>query len=246
MVGHAGLKEIINNGGIKIQKSDTTSDDNFGMWEIIPKDYSISDLKESHKICPHIGFLVKTLSQKRWVNPKHIFEERDGIINLLSIKNRTYFLKPGESVLLYTNEYIEFGDKYFGLILPKTRLVTDGITITTAYIDPKWKGLIQLIATNNSGVKQRLKSGGEIANLVLIEGNRALGDLNHLTEGRHYGMTWNMVFNQAGISWRDRKRNPIIEFIHFIRTYWLVVSIGLGVFLTWFTDIIYNIAKILF
>ena len=170
--------------------------------------------------------MIKTLSKKRWLHPKQLYYKRDGIIDLRDIKDRTYWLKPGEAVVLYTNEYVQLNPNYFGLLLPRVQHGTDGIVISSSYIDPCWKGVVQLMATNLSEVPLGLKAESNIANLVILRNSEPI-KISSGSEPDHYELNWKTIFNNPEHpKWSNRKRGKLLKFRHLIRTGWVFVTTG--------------------
>lgn len=190
----------------------------------IPKPFQYEELKGGHKIRLHIGFLARTLSKKKWIHPKLLYNGRDGIIDLRCLNERKYKLLPGESVIIYTNESVTLGANYFGVIFSRVSLEEMGLVVSPSYIDPNWTGVLQLIVTNNSENTLLLQEHCEIANLVIfkmdIKENDSINNRNN-----HYGVTWETISeNPVFPKWNDRKRSIFLRLKHGLRTYWIAFT----------------------
>lgn len=208
----------------------------------IPKDLQSDDLENSHKIKLHVGYVLRTLSDKKWIDPKSLFNEHDGIVDLRSLKNRQYKLLPGETVLIFTNEVLEFGADYFGLALSRVSHEETGLIVSSTYVDPNWMGVLQLVITNRSETPQLLQEYCEIANLIIFKMSAPAaipkGDKNG-----HYGLKWEIISkNPAKRLWNDRSRKLSTRICHKMRTYWVLSGLSITAFLI----ILYNIVNIFY
>lgn len=192
------------------------------------KPFNVSQLKGGHKIRLHVGFLVRTLSDKRWLHPKILFNKRDGIIDLRKLRSRQYELQPKESVILFTNEVIKMGSEYFGVILSRVSLEETGLVVSQSYIDPNWDGVLQLIVTNNSETPKLLQEHCEIANLFVFKMDQPARTTRQ-NKNDHYAVTWETICdNPMYPKWQDRKRSWLLKVRHSIRTYWYLLT-GVGI-----------------
>ena len=100
VLNNEGIINALKNGKITITEY---------TWDkkVRPKSFNVSQLKGGHKIRLHVGFLVRTLSDKRWLNPKALFNKRDGIIDLRQLDGHQYELQPKESVILFTRRIVK-------------------------------------------------------------------------------------------------------------------------------------------
>lgn len=221
VLNNAGIIEALNNGTIEITEY---------TWEnrVVSKKFESVDLKGGHKIRLHVGFLLRTLSDKRWLDPRHLYNGRDGIIDLRKLEGHKYALQPKESVLLFTNEAVKLGSEYFGLLLSRVSLEETGLIVSQSYIDPNWEGVLQLVVTNNSETPKLLQEHCEIANLIIFKmEERANGTSQKKND--HYGVTWEIICdNPIYPKWQDRRRSLIFKIRHTIRTYWIVFT-GVGI-----------------
>lgn len=242
---------VLNNEGIKRALADGSLIVSKYTWRdtLEKANLDIGELRGSHKIRLHVGFLLRTLSDKRWVNPKSLYNKRDGIIDLRQLEGHKYLLHPGESVLLYTNEAVTLGPGYFGLLLSRVSLEETGLIASQSYIDPNWEGVLQIVVTNNSETPRLLQEHCEIANLVLFKMEQE-ADETIQKKNDHYGVTWETISDNPDFpKWKDRKRTWWVKFKHVIRTYrlWFLGIGGVGILgiLYQMVSIIKNVLELL-
>ncbi len=108
-----------------------------------------------------MGTLVKILD-KRGVSKKHRFKSNDKVYDL-STPDYKYVIRPGESIIILTNERIKLSGKYACLVVPRISLSDVGIVVTTAYVDPYYDGLMRLHISNLSDKTYELKALEAIA-----------------------------------------------------------------------------------
>jgi len=196
--------------------------------KLLSYEYERSKIKNGNKICLHLGFLIRTLSDKRWINPKVLYNKRDGIIDLRKVEDHKYILQPKESILIFTNEAIKLGPEYLGIIISKTSLEERGITVSTSYVDTGSKSILQLIVTNNSETPKLLKERCEIADLILVKVDQKLKKITPKRIDQD-SITWEMINdNPIFPRWEDRKRTWFMRLCHTIRTYWILFT-GVGI-----------------
>lgn len=224
VLNNTGIIEALQKEKEGINITEYTWDNN----KIGSKKFDVNQLKGGHKIRLHVGFLLRTLSDKRWLNPKILYNKRDGIIDLRKLEDHKYVMQPKESVILFTNEAIALGSDYFGLLLSRVSFEETGLIISQSYIDPNWEGVLQLVVTNNSETPQILQEHCEIANLVLLKMEQRAEETTQ-KRNDHYGITWETICNNPNYpKWQDRKRSLVLRMRHTIRTYWLIFT-GIGV-----------------
>lgn len=126
------------------------------------KDYLYSD-----RLKVTLGPVVKKLSNKK-VSRKYRFNAFYDCYDMRKSSNK-YTIKPGESIVILTNERIELDGKHSVLILPRVSLSEVGIIVTSAYIDPYYSGLLRLNVENNSQSPYELKALETIAQCFFFE-----------------------------------------------------------------------------
>ena len=191
---------------------------------VVSQKFDPASLNGGHKIRLHVGFLVRTLSDTRWISPKVLYNKRDGIVDLRKLEEHKYVLQPKESVIIFTSEYVKTGSDYFGLILSRVSLEETGLLISYSYIDPNWDGILQLVVTNTSETPKLMQEHCEIANLILFRMDRPAERVVQKHNG-HYGVSWDLIYNNAIYpKWQDRKRTFVTKVWHSVRTYWVAFT----------------------
>jgi len=242
----AEIKKAIEAGDVVITQYILTNEStDFSLSKPVPNVLKSDKIKDSHKIKLHVGYLLRTLSDKKWLDPKCLYNKRDGIVDLCKLERHQYKIMPGETVLIFTNEVIEFKENYFGLVLSKVSHEEKGLLVSSTYVDPNWKGVLQLVVTNRSETSQLLQEGCEIANLIV---HKMSAPANATKENRngHYGIAWDSVSVTPTVElWKDRSRTWILKVFHFVRTYYKVfitcVIMGLLAALYYIVNIIYSL-----
>lgn len=104
-----------------------------------------------------------------------------------------YIIKPGESIILLTNEQIRLNGKYACLVVPRISLSDVGIVVSTAYVDPYYFGLMRLHLTNMSERPYELTALESIAQCFFFE----MSDIVSIkyqeefsAKSVFYGQTW--------------------------------------------------------
>jgi deoxycytidine triphosphate deaminase len=87
-------------------------------------------------------------------------------------------IEPGETVLILTREYVALPKNVFSFVIPKARLIFEGIIINATKIDPTWYGKL-LIATTNI-TKNPIKLGKDevFCSIYLAESHEVKNQLN--------------------------------------------------------------------
>lgn len=193
----------------------------------VPQKLEANELSNSHKLTLHVGYLLRTLSDNKWLDKDWLFNQKDGIVDLEKLEKHQYKLSPGESVLIFTNEYMEFKENYFGLVLPKVSGEENGVTVSTTYVDPQWKGFLQLVVTNLSERSHLLQENSEIANLVIYQMSGPAAEAN-VERNAHYGIPWEKIYGNPDLRfWDPRTRTQFRKLIHFFHEkIKIVVTVG--------------------
>ncbi len=114
-----------------------------------------------------------------------------------------YQLKPNESVVVLTNEYIKLKNSLCGLIISRVHNNSLGLSVKSSYVSNGWTGLLKLTLTNESTSPFLLTHGMNIAGLFLSEvkitDENKDNNIEHLS-ANHHGLTWQSVY--------DRNENP--------------------------------------
>lgn len=93
--------------------------------------------------------------------------------NCLGSKDRPhehYSLKPGQTVVIRTNEEIEFTGSYSGIVFPASRVAFQGILVTNpGHVDPGYKGHMRFTVINMSREEYILNRGAVIVTMLIFE-----------------------------------------------------------------------------
>jgi len=82
--------------------------------------------------------------------------------------NGTLYLPPGAAIIIETYEEVQFPRSRFGHIVPKVKLLMEGVSNTSSKIDPGFDGRL-LITVFNLGTKRiSLKKGQEFCTLYIL------------------------------------------------------------------------------
>ncbi|MDZ4251234.1 MAG: hypothetical protein U1A72_01500 [Sulfuritalea sp.] len=201
ILGENLIQEAISSGKVIISRSDG----NGGSERLMLDDFS-KRASGTHKISLHIGFLVKTLSHRK-LDPDGIYNNMDGIVDLRKLPDNKYRLQPHESVVIFTREYVVLKDGYFGMMFPKVNLFSKGISTPMSYVDPGWKGVLELVVSNHSEDVLDLQLDQPISNLVLAQ---VSGSGEYKNVNQHYDYDWNSANQNARPPWTERKASSSI------------------------------------
>lgn len=207
---------------------------------IIEEPMSVPELRffakqlKDHRLVLTVGLLVKSLSGNL-IDRKKRFGENELIADLRTLKDG-YFIRPGESVLILTNEWIKLDQKNSIQIISKVSNYAKGLSVTASFVDSQWKGLVQLMITNLSSEPHPIKMGDEIASAFFYELNgelTALGD-DHAKDADHSGRDWFSIIQDCDDPFsikKPEKKPPsfwqnMLSFIKFNRTIFLWVISG--------------------
>lgn len=137
-----------------------------------------------------------TKNHEIYVKKSLRFKNRKNYQSLLV--KREIEIKPNETLSVLSNEYLELDGQTSGLILPRLSLTDIGLTIVPTYIDPYWKGILQMTIINNTNKSINLSVGNTIGVLFLFELSNEAGTAfkdNHHNTSHHYRMCWNKIIN---------------------------------------------------
>lgn len=112
---------------------------------------------------------------KRYSSERHIvlgMEMTENLYETINIKKQPYNLKPHESVLIQTNEFLRMPDNLSGRIYERFSVKSLGLLISPAhYINPGYRGQVSLLAYNTNNVPITLVPGIKICQIGLFELN---------------------------------------------------------------------------
>ncbi len=100
-------------------------------------------------------------------NPDEIREIKDKIL-----------IEPGETVLILTREFIALPKNIFGFIVPRARLIFEGIVINATKIDPTWYGKLLVAVTNITKYPLILYKGKPFCSVYFEECEEVKSELN--------------------------------------------------------------------
>ncbi|MFC4769462.1 dCTP deaminase [Effusibacillus consociatus] len=88
----------------------------------------------------------------------------------VDLSGAEFWLQPGESALIQTNEFIHVPENMAALVLERFGVKSLGLIVSPGhYLNPGYRGKITLVAVNNSPVRLQLVAGIEICQLSLIQ-----------------------------------------------------------------------------
>lgn len=196
ILGKQSIQDALSSRNVKVLRSDGN-----GKTEELTFENFNNKASGTHKIALHVGFLVKTLSHRKF-DTKILYKSLDGIVDLRKTQDNKYTLQPHESVVIYTREYVALKQGFFGILLPKVNLFRNGLTTTMSYIDPGWKGILELVVSNNSEDTIEIQSDQPISNLILLEIEKG-GDYKNVNS--HFDCDWNSPNIRTWQPWPERK-----------------------------------------
>lgn len=164
-----------------------------------------------------VGSIGKVITRSS-VPKKMQYGEFPDIFDLQRDKGK-YYLKPNESITVFTNEWFQLDNSTTLLVFSKVSNYIDGIIVTPSFVDSQWKGLIQLVITNNSSEYRSVEIGSEIASAFFIKlsGNLVpLGNDNAL-KAKHYKTYWENLLNNNEDPFQHKRTEPDAPQKTFIR-----------------------------
>lgn len=125
-----------------------------------------------------------------------------------------YILKPGESITVLTNERIILDGNHSAIIIPKVSLSEVGISLTPAYIDPYYDGLLRLLVTNTTENSFELKLLDVIAQCYFFKlGSEISQEFKEQFPRKSvfFGHNWERIMNEDVNPFPSRKV-PVLNF----------------------------------
>lgn len=170
---------------------------------------------EKDAIKLHLGFLVKTLSNTKMINPQELYNGRDGIVDLRKAKDRKYKLNARETVMVYTNESIMMKK---GIIMTVSGMYENlGLEVrcSQTWVGEENKGIIHFVVTNNTNEVKILQEHCEIAKVKFLKEDKT--DIK-LEEINSEEINWKIIDENLELPiWENRKRSWIIKMWHNLR-----------------------------
>ena len=179
---------------------------------------SLSRNVYSDRVKLTLGPLVKILDNTP-VPKKNRFKNIKDCFDLRTNGNK-YVLKPGESIILITNERIKLNGKYGCLVIPRISLSDVGILVSTAYVDPYYQGVMRLHMVNLSRNPYELKTVEAIAQCFFFfftTDVSAQYQEEFSAKSVFYGQTWDGILQTDRLPFPTKKNsvesNAIGDFI---------------------------------
>ena len=77
-------------------------------------------------------------------------------------------LRPGQALIIQTQEYVHFPRRLVGIIAPKVRLLESGLSTTFSKVDPGYRGNLLITLFNLGQTVRKLKRGDAFCALTLL------------------------------------------------------------------------------
>lgn len=158
-----------------------------------------------------LGPLVKVLDNVP-IPKKNRFKNMIDCYDLRTNGNK-YVLKPGESIILITNEKIKLNGNFGCLVIPRISLSDVGIVVSTAYVDPYYHGVMRLHMINLSKNPYELKVVEAIAQCFFFKLTNSVSikyQEEFSAKSVFYGQTWNGILQTDRIPF-PTKKNSIVS-----------------------------------
>lgn len=179
---------------------------------------------KDHRLVLTVGGLIKKLSGNK-VSSTVKFGENDCIIDLTKCENG-YFIKPYETVIIFSNEWIRLDTKTYLNVFSKVSNYSKGLSITATFLDSQWQGLIQMLVTNNSDKHHSIKVGDEIASafFIKLEGAETEKGDEHASDASHYKNDWQTIMQEKRDPFSPEKKEKAVpsvknNIINFLKKY---------------------------
>lgn len=188
------IKKEIQNNNLKI----TEYIWNQNLMTERPEDLS----EDNDAIKLHLGFLIKTLSSTKWINPKTLYDGRDGIVDLRKTNEGKYKLDPHETVIVYTNESVILKNGISMIISGIYENAGLEVCRSEIWISEN-EGILQLSIKNNTDEPKLLWEHCEIAKVRFIKDEE-----NGVVEQRRGEIVnWKTIDENLELPrWEERKR----------------------------------------
>ncbi|HGG8853256.1 TPA: hypothetical protein ACJJ1B_004361 [Enterobacter roggenkampii] len=158
-----------------------------------------------------LGPVVKRYNKK--VSKKEQFKGKPYLQDLRNGDN-SLLLEPHETVSILSNEYVETDNETGALIFPRLSLADVGVALIPTYVDPFWKGILQMTLVNNTKKTIKIKLGESIGVIFFNEIDEALDDdyQNAFpTTSHHFGQTWEKIIDQDAEPFLNKKTHADIN-----------------------------------
>lgn len=196
MLSDERIKKAISSSEIQVKVAFGWEKGTFTQYEKEKNIFSTPSAKNlySDRLKLTMGPVIKILDKK---TVKKIFRYKNfKDCHDLRKSDYKYVIKPGESIILLTNEQIRLNGKYACLIVPRISLSDVGIVVTTAYVDPFYFGLMRLHLTNMSERPYELTALESIAQCFFFEMSDNVSTKykdEFSAKSVFYGQTWSEI-----------------------------------------------------
>ncbi|MBS4752777.1 hypothetical protein KG112_08145 [Nocardioides sp. zg-ZUI104] len=122
-------------------------------------------------------------------------------------------VEPRETVTILANEYVEFDNAYAALVTPRVTMTDAGFLLTSAYVDPGYKGLLRVTLNNATNFRQTLKMLEPIAQLLVYKVSGQVDSDNEqrlLARSVFYGTSWARVLGDD-VDPFPRRKTPLAK-----------------------------------
>jgi len=92
---------------------------------------------------------------------------RRTVEKLEELNEKTYWMAPGETLVIKTKEFVALPPCYSATVWPRFKMPVEGIFQSMVKIDPTWYGELVVAVTNLSGGDFPIKHGETFATLIL-------------------------------------------------------------------------------
>lgn len=131
-------------------------------------------------------------------------------------------IEPGDTVLVLTAEYIALSPHFAGVTLARASTMNEGISLSSAKVDPTWHGRLQIPITNNSRMKFKLRRGDRFCTMLLFKLDKPVEPKWYLTQEitHHLGQRTLQFEPRHGFPWHPKtganvekhERDELVEF----------------------------------
>lgn len=167
----------------------------------------IDTTKKGSRFPLTLGPVIKRYNSKS--QRKKRFKKKKYLQDLRTDDN-TFLLNPHETISILSNEYIETDNETGAFIFPRLSLADVGIALIPTYVDPFWKGILQMTLVNTTNKSIRIKLGESIAVIFFNKIDEHLSDeysSSFPTNSHHYGQTWEKIINQDAEAFLNKKHH---------------------------------------
>lgn len=238
MLSDEDIKKAIQQGKIEVAVSFGKKDGKIVLFEQ-EKELLYSELAEnlySDRLKLTLGPIIK-LIKRRYIPSKYRFKNYKDLFDMRKSDNQ-YFIEPGESVIVLTNERMRLNGDYSCLVVPRISLTDVGIVATTAYVDPYYNGVMRLQISNMSDKIYELRTLEAIAQCFFFKMSSTTNPefKNKFPQKSvFFGQTWKEILEsdrtpfptkkKASETGRDSVKQQMYAVKEFIKTHSIILAI---------------------